>query len=175
MGLIVFSGLPGTGKSALAEEVGRRLQIPVFAKDWIEATLLLCELSAKNPDRPLGSAAYELLTMLAERELRLGQSAILDSVTATTSIRSTWRKLAANHSTSWRVIECVCSDQAVHRSRLGLRQRKIPGWHELTWLDVEKVISYYVPWEEERLVLDAVQPFDENLASLLNYLGEGEL
>ena len=44
MKLIVFSGLPGTGKSALAEAVGRELGIPVFAKDWLEATLLRCEV-----------------------------------------------------------------------------------------------------------------------------------
>jgi predicted kinase len=40
MKLVVFSGLPGTGKSALAEQAGRKLGIPVFAKDWLEATLL---------------------------------------------------------------------------------------------------------------------------------------
>jgi len=33
MKLIVFSGLPGTGKSSLEEVVGRDLGIPVFAKD----------------------------------------------------------------------------------------------------------------------------------------------
>lgn len=42
--LIIFSGLPGTGKSTLAENVGRQLSIPVFAKDWLEATLVRCEL-----------------------------------------------------------------------------------------------------------------------------------
>src|SRR5829696_161901 len=40
MKFIVFSGLPGTGKSTLAEAVGRTLSISVFAKDWLEATLL---------------------------------------------------------------------------------------------------------------------------------------
>ena len=33
MKLIVFSGLPGTGKSTLAETIGKQLCIPVFAKD----------------------------------------------------------------------------------------------------------------------------------------------
>lgn len=37
MQFIVFTGLPGTGKSSLAEAVGRQLGIPVFAKDWLEA------------------------------------------------------------------------------------------------------------------------------------------
>ena len=55
MKLIIFSGLPGTGKSALAEAVGRRLGLPVFAKDCLEATLLRAELTPSNPDLPLGS------------------------------------------------------------------------------------------------------------------------
>jgi hypothetical protein len=39
---IPFAGLPGTGKSSVAEAVGRQPGIPVFAKDWIEATLRRC-------------------------------------------------------------------------------------------------------------------------------------
>jgi predicted kinase len=169
MKLIVFSGPPGAGKTALAESVGRTFGIPVFAKDWLEATLLRCELTPANPDKPLGSAGYQLLTMLAERQLLLGQSVILDSVASTESIRATWRSLATKYGVDWCVIECICSDQAIHRVRLGIRQRNIPGWHELEWSEVERVKSYYAPWQEERLILDAVQPFEENLRAALAY------
>jgi len=41
--LIVFTGLPGVGKSSPAEAVARQLGIPVFAKDGLEATLIRCE------------------------------------------------------------------------------------------------------------------------------------
>ena len=169
MNLIVFSGLPGAGKTALAEAVGRELGIPVFAKDWLEATLLCCELAPANQDKPLGMAGYELLNTLAERQLILGQSVILDSVATTASIRAKWRELAAEYAARQLVIECVCSDEAVHRSRLGGRRRNIPGWHELEWAEVERVKSYYCPWEQDHLVLDAVQPFEKNLAAALAY------
>ena len=62
MKLIVFSGLPGTGKTALAEELARKFGIPAFAKDWLEATLLRSKLSPTDPAKPLGSAGYQLLT-----------------------------------------------------------------------------------------------------------------
>jgi adenylate kinase family enzyme len=42
---IIFSGLPGTGKSTLAEAAGKCLSIPVFANDWLVATLLRSELA----------------------------------------------------------------------------------------------------------------------------------
>jgi predicted kinase len=170
MKLIVFSGLPGTGKSALAEEVGRRLGMPVFAKDWLEATLLRCEVQATNPQKPLGSASYELLTVLAERQLMLGQSVILDSVASTESIRTAWRSLAQTYGAELYVVECICSDEKLHRSRLGTRQRDIPGWHELTWEEVERVKSYYVPWQEPRLVVDSLHSHADNLTSILTYL-----
>ena len=74
MQLSVFTGLPGVGKSSTAEAVARALGIPVFAKDWLEATLIRCELKPAEGGPPLGSAGYQLLTTLAERQLRFGQS-----------------------------------------------------------------------------------------------------
>jgi predicted kinase len=169
MKLIAFSGLPGTGKSAVAEAVGKHLCIPVFAKDWLEATLLRSELVASHPDKPLGFAGYALLTTLAERQLMLDQSVILDSVASTQSIRDTWYHLSRQYLAEWRVIECICSDESFHRTQLSKRERKIPGWHELEWSAVEKVRKYFVPWQEEHLVLDMMNSFDENFTKAIHY------
>ena len=169
MKMITISGLPGTGKSSLAEALGRDLSIPVFAKDWLEATLLRCELNPMQEGTSLGWAGYELLTTLAERQLMLEQSVILDSVATTQTIREIWQGLAQQYHADWLVIECVCSDESVHRARLSERQRGIPGWHELTWADVENVRRYFVPWEEERLVLDMCNPFEVNLSTAKMY------
>jgi predicted kinase len=169
MKLIIFAGLPGTGKSAIAEAVGCELGIPVFAKDWLEATLLRSELIQAKTEKSLGAVGYDLLTVLAERQLMFGQSVILDSVASTQSIRSTWRNLGERYGAAWRAIECICSDEALHRSRLEGRQRNIPGWHELTWPDIEYVKSYYALWDEEHLVIDAVRSVAANLKMVLAY------
>jgi len=167
--LIIFSGLPGTGKSALAEAVGRELGIPVFAKDWLEAVLLRSKLVPAEAEKQLGSIGYDLLTTLAERQLSLGQSVILDSVASTESIRNIWWDLRKKYNADWRVIECICSDVSVHREHLEQRRRNIPGWHELQWSDVEFVRTYYAPWNEERLILDSVNSVDQNILAALNY------
>lgn len=169
MKLIVFSGLPGTGKSTLAEALARDLGIPVFAKDWLEGALVRSGLKPTDQMKTLGFAGYELLTILAERQLMLGQSVILDSVAATESIRSTWHRLTGQYAAAWRVIECACSNESLQRSRLKERKRHIPGWHELDWSEVERVRGYYSVWEEERLVLDMADPFAENLLKAKTY------
>lgn len=171
MQLIIFSGLPGTGKSTLAEHIGRTLKIPVFAKDWLEAALRKSGLRDGAEDgQTLGYAGYELLTMLALRQLQLGQSVILDSVASTESIRGQWRQLAVEYGAGWRVIECICPDEAVHRARLENRQRNIPSWHELTWAEVERVRGYFAAWQEDRLVVDMVEPLETNIQQVLEYL-----
>lgn len=178
MQFIVFSGLPGAGKTRLAEAAGRSLCIPVFAKDWLEGVLKLygidhaCDLSGQR--QQLGYVGYELLTTLALRQLQFEQSVILDSAASTRSIRDKWRGMAQEYSARWRVIECICSDEALHRARLADRHRGIPNWSELQWSDVERVKAYYAPWDEERLVVDAVQPFETNLDAVLNYLATCE-
>ena len=169
MKLIIFSGLPGTGKSTLAEAVGKALGFPVFAKDWLEATLIRSGLKPTSQERPPGFAGYELLTILAERQLMLGQSAILDSVAGSQTIRSTWHQLAEQYDADWHVIECICSDETLHRLRLKERKRNIPGWHELEWSEVDRAKQDYSAWEGERLVLDMTHSFDENLSKARFY------
>lgn len=169
MKLIIFSGLPGTGKSTLAEAIGQDLGIPVFAKDWLEAILVQNGVNPILESNPPKSIGYELLTVLAERQLRLAQSAILDSVAGSQTIRTAWRQLSEQYEADWRVIECICSDEAVHRARLQYRHRNIPGWHELEWSEVERVKGYYSPWVGERLVLDMIDPLALNLSKTRKY------
>ncbi len=59
-------------------------------------------------------------------------------------------------------------------ARLAIRKRNIPGWHELTWDEVEQVKANYAEWQDERLIIDAVKPLPENIATVLNYLHPSE-
>lgn len=171
MQCVVFTSVPGTGKSTIAEAVGRQLGVPVFAKDWLDATLRGCSWGDTGVGaQPSGYVGYALLTTLAERQLRLAQSVILDSVASSYELRTAWRTSAHHYGARWQVIECICSDQALHRTRLAGRRRHIPGWAELTWAEVERVQAYYAQWNEPRLVLDAVDDLNGNIEQALVYL-----
>jgi predicted kinase len=166
--LIVFSGVPGTGKSTLADATGRALRAPVFAVDWLLGSLT--PFGGYHLDRLLESGA-ELLTTLAFRQLALGQSAILDYPAEDLATRTRWRTLARAAGAEFRVIVCTCSDRRVHQARLERRERGIPGWHEGGhWPNVERRLAQFPPWTGEALTIDAVRPAAENLAAVLAYV-----
>ena len=69
------------------------------------------------------------------------------------------------------MIECICSDIDVHKSRIVGRVRAIPGWNELDWEWVLQSRAQYQPLECDKLVLDAVDSIADNLARVRTYLG----
>ncbi|MDP9319557.1 MAG: ATP-binding protein [Chloroflexota bacterium] len=165
--LVIVGGLPGTGKSTIAEQAARMIHGALIAKDVVEATLWR---SGIGRDANSGWVGYELLGSLADAQLRVGGSAVLDSVAAYDRLRDGWREIARRHGAAVREVECVCSDENVHRLWIEGRRRDIPGWYELTWQEVEDVRSRYEPWPGEHLVLDSVQPLEDNLAALEAYV-----
>jgi predicted kinase len=166
--LIVFSGLPGTGKSTLAEAAGRQLRVPVFAVDWLLGSLT--PFGGYHLDEAF-EVGVELLTTLAFRQLELGQSAILDFPAEDLATRTRWRTLARAAGAEFRVVVCACSDQEQHRARLERRKRGIPGWHEAgNWANVQRRMAEFPPWTGEVLTIDAVQPLAKNLATVLEYV-----
>jgi predicted kinase len=166
--LIVFSGLPGTGKSTLAEAAGRQLRVPVFAADWLLGALT--PFGGYHLDELL-KIGEELLTTLAFRQLSLGQSAILDFPAEDVATRARWQTLADAAGAEFRVVVATCSDPEVHRARLERRERGIPGWHEGgNWANVQQRLARFPPWAGPALTIDAVQPAAGNLARVLEYL-----
>src|SRR5580704_17410140 len=127
--LIVLSGLPGSGKSTVAEGLSRTLSIPLFSIDPIEAAMWRGGLSKDQT----GIAAYDVAIALADEHLRLGHSVIVDAVNPIEAPRAAWRSLAAKHRAELKIIECVCADEAIHRRRVEARVRGIEGMPELTW------------------------------------------
>jgi predicted kinase len=167
--VIAYTGLPGAGKSTLAERLGKRTGFPVFSGDWLVGVLkphgVLTGLT-----RPAFLALYyDLLGTLIKRQLMFGQSAIVDCL-ITDEIADRWRTTAARFHARLSVIECVCTDEAEHRRRVEERTRGIPGWHEVGWDHVERMRVEYPPLTHEHLTVDAMEPAEQNLRLVREYV-----
>ena len=170
--VIAFTGLPGTGKSTLAEALAAETGIPAFAGDWLLGALkphgVLTGLS-----RPTFLAMYyDLLETLIRRQLMLGQSAIVDCL-VNDAIGERWEKTAAEYDARLQVIECVCTDEGEHRRRLDGRLRGIPGWHEVGWDHVERMRVEYPSLSRQHLTVDAMDPVENNLRLVREYISRG--
>ena len=167
--LVVVAGVPGTGKSTLADRLGGTLGAPVFAVDWVLGALT--PFGGRSFDHPL-EIGDELLTTLAYRQLALGQSAILDSPAESEATRARWTSLAAHFGAVLAVIVCRCSDEAIHQERLTSRSRGIPGWHEGgNWDNVRQRRDRFARWDGDHLEVDAARPIEDNTALVLEWLG----
>jgi predicted kinase len=151
--LIVLSGLPGSGKTALGEDLSRALLIPVFSVDPIEAAMWRAGLAKTDT----GVAAYEVARTLADEHLRLRIPVIVDAVNPVEAPRAAWRNLAAKHRVSLKIIECVCSDETMLRQRIESRVRSVAGTHEMTWARLLQRRAEYEAWTDPRLVLDTAR------------------
>ena len=164
--LIIMSGLPGSGKSAVAESLSAKLSVPLFSVDPIESSLLKSGLKRSFET---GLAAYLVAETLADEHLRRGMSVIIDAVNAVQEARDLWHNLARIHHTTLIIIECIV-ERAVHKRRIESRIRNLPGIAEVTWESVENRRKEYLPWEEERLVLDTATAHEQNVMKALDYI-----
>ncbi|HLZ66502.1 MAG TPA: AAA family ATPase [Aliidongia sp.] len=159
--LVVFGGLPGTGKTTLASAYAHELQATYLRIDTIEQALRASGTLAAD----VGAAGYQVAYALAEANLRLGRTVVADSVNPLAVTRRAWREIAASAAAAIFEVELVCSDADEHRRRIESRVPDIEGLRLPTWQQV--VDRAYDPWDQPHLVLDtAGRSPDEALAEL---------
>src|SRR5678816_2343272 len=103
----------------------------------------------------MGWSGYEALTALAEDNLALGHGVLLDSVGWTRELRTSWAALAEKNGAVFKPVELICSDLALHRTRIETRHRESRSmWANPDWNSVEAARSNYETWDQPRLLLD---------------------
>jgi predicted kinase len=162
--LIVFGGLPGTGKTTLSRELTRRLAATYVRVDAIEQSL-------RAAGHDVGPMGYVIANALAAENLRLSRVVVADSVNPVRASRNGWRQTALQASVPIAEIEVICSNVALHRQRAEARTSDIAGLRLPTWQDI--VGRHYEQWDRDHLVLDtANDSIDHLLGRAETYLRE---
>lgn len=160
--LVAFAGLPGVGKTTLAVRVGAALHAPVLPVDPVERALHRYGLVGDVPEL----AAYGAVAGLAEVQLGLGLSVVVDAVNPVASARGLWHDLAERAGVPLRVVEVHCGDEAEHRRRV---EARLPAEHLPTWEQTLVRRAEYEPLIGPRLVVDTAVDTDP-LPGVLAYL-----
>jgi predicted kinase len=165
--LIIFGGLPGVGKTAIAAELARVIGAVHLRVDSIEQAIRASGVVS----RPLDDAGYRVAYAVAEDNLRIGRTVIADSVNPLPLTREAWAGVAKRARVRAVEIEVRCSDVNEHRRRVETRTSDIPGLKLPTWEEV--VGREYHPWDREHLAIDtAGRTVERNVDAIREVLPE---
>jgi len=146
--LIVFSGLPGTGKTTIARSLAPRLDATYLRIDTIEQAIRNAGVLADD----VGTSGYRVANELAANNLRPGHSVVVDCVNPVAESRQAWAEIAARSGAPLLNIEVICSDQHEHRRRVEQRQSDMTGLTPPSWSSVAN--HEFEAWTQPILRLD---------------------
>jgi predicted kinase len=170
--LILIMGVAGSGKTALAREILRRLWAVYLDNNHIVDAFFPDTRSGKNYER-LRPRFYQILYAIAEANLRLGNSILLDVPHIKEVQVAKWRRFIKGIATRTRskiiVIRCFCSERTLH-ARLHARREKRDDWKFLHWKEflTQQPIKTPVPFSH--LDIDTEKNLAANTRAAVRYI-----
>jgi predicted kinase len=114
-----------------------------------------------------GVAAYEVVRAMAETNLTLGHSVVVDAVNDSVPVRQTWLTAAQRTGATLRFVVLSVTDETEHRRRLEGRSRGLAHLPEPTWEEVRALTDAFAPWSGEHETVSADPPVSEVVRSVL--------
>ncbi|WP_227468289.1 AAA family ATPase [Microbacterium sp. YJN-G] len=162
--LVVVAGLPGVGKTSVAEALAERCGTVHLSIDVIEEAILACGLPL---GWKVGVAAYEAARAMAELNLRLGHDIVVDAVNDSDAARQTWRTAASRTDARLDFVHLMLPDEQEHERRLQNRERGLAHVGEPTWADVQRRRAEYAVWSDDVLEYDTSARSIDEIADAL--------
>ena len=165
---VLFSGLPGTGKSSLAERLARELHWPLLRIDDV-AACLPAEMDRNTLS--FWDRAIAALLLLVQAQLKLEVSVIADSVFMNLD-RFHARAIARETGARFLPVHTCVSDESVWEQRVTARfTASDPADGVASWERIQVQRRGYRPWEPgTALFVDSVRPVVQNYAAVLAFV-----
>ena len=145
--LYIFSGLPATGKTTLAEKLAKFTGAVFLRIDTIEQGLKdICSIKNVEAD------GYRLSYRIAKDNLKIGNNVIADSCNPIQLTRLEWEEVANLSGANFENIEIICTDKNIHRHRTENRLSTIKNLKSPKWQDIET--REYHLWNKPRHIIN---------------------
>ena len=162
--LVIFSGLPGTGKSTLANRLARELRWPLLCIDDVVGEV------PENTGIPFWDSKVKILLRLTEVQLDLGLNVIVDSVFMNMD-RHHAQELALKYNARFLPIYVHVTDDRVWEQRVTARYDEMDNKDVATWKRIQHQRERFRDWEPDTaLFIDSLHPVDQNYEMRLNFV-----
>lgn len=162
--LVLFSGLPGTGKSTLADRLARELRFPLLCIDDVIGEV------PGNAGVPFWDSKVAILLGLIETQLKIGLSLIADSVFMNMD-RNHAQELARKYGARFLPIYVFISNDRVWEERVMTRYNELKDKGVATWERIQHQRERFRAWEPETaLFIDSLDSVERNYQKTLNFV-----
>jgi len=171
--IVILAGLPGTGKSTLAQALARRLPGAVLDKDAIRAALFQPE----HVEYSLAQDDFCQEVMLQTAAYLLAKDAKLNILLDGRTFSRRYQRervvdFCAQVGTPWAIVECVCAERtAFGRLAEAVARNTHPAANRTPDL-YRQMREAWEPVDRPNLVIDTDANLDSCVERALRYLGK---
>jgi len=158
--LILVCGLPGTGKTTVAELIAKKTNSRILSTDVIRKEMISLPSYAEQEKKMV----YGMLFSMAEMMLRDSKNVLLDGTFYSKELRESARSVAKRTKSDFHLVEVVCDEKAVRKR---LEGRKEAGSASDADFEVyKKIKKTFEPIKEAHAVIDTSGEWEKEADAL---------
>ena len=162
--LVIFSGLPGVGKSTLADQLAKKLRWTLLRIDDVIGEV------PENVGIEFWDSKVEILLDLVNTQLELGLNVIVDSVFMNMD-RQHALELAGKYHARFLPVYVFISDDKIWKERVTKRFDELNNANVATWENIQHQREHFQEWRPNTaLFIDSLNPAEQNFECVFDFV-----